>query len=395
MEFPRLPLHDATASAGGLGPQDDSGAYVAPYANARLNSRIRYALPAGDWSVQWSAELPDYMHTSFVLQAGENVLVEGERQWLLFASATGQEIGRGQKGHSDVYLDAATGEFYYIDRDDYIATHNARGELLHLCAARLLEQYDRLAIWRQNSKYFVVTRSWGKPPRGKGYLWAVEKLDLGDTSKIDFQKVLNDKRREAMVSQPVETLARPPRDGTVAVLATTDRFYFMDDRLNVIRAITGEFQPLSLSLDDTGRLYVLVRSSGEGRFWIVTREGARLLDLAVPLGQDTFPPPPIIDRSGRAYLLLPGEVLALDATGEIAWREKVEGTLFATLTADGTLVAAVGPNVLAFDAEGKQRILATVADDALRTPPVLDARGRLYVSSEHHLYCLNTAPRLR
>ena len=48
-----------------------------------------------------------------------------------------------------------------------------------------------------------------------------------------------------MVSQPVETLARPPRDGTVAVLATTDRFYFMDDRLNVIRAITGEFQPLS------------------------------------------------------------------------------------------------------------------------------------------------------
>jgi len=102
-----------------------------------------------------------------------------------------------------------------------------------------------LAIWRQNSKYFVVTRSWGKPPRGKGYLWAVEKLDLGDTSKIDFQKVLNDKRREAMVSQPVETLARPPRDGTVAVLATTDRFYFMDDRLNVIRAITGEFQPLS------------------------------------------------------------------------------------------------------------------------------------------------------
>ena len=198
-----------------------------------------------------------------------------------------------------------------------------------------------------------------------------------------------------MVSQPVETLARPPRDGTVAVLATTDRFYFMDDRLNVIRAITGEFQPLSLSLDDTGRLYVLVRSGGEGRFWIVTREGARLLDLAVPLGPDTFPPPPIIDRSGRAYLLLPGEVLALDATGEIAWREKVEGTLFATLTADGTLVAAVGPNVLAFDAEGKQRILATVADEALRTPPVFDARGRLYVSSEHHLYCLNTAPRVR
>jgi len=305
-----------------------------------------------------------------------------------FDSTAGGEVARGQKGHSDVYLDAGTGGFYYIDRDDYIATHDARGELLHLLGARLLEQYDRLAIWREADAYLIASRSWGNPPRGKGYLWAVEKVRLGDTSKMDDQKVLKDRKREGLVSQRVETLVRPPRDGNVAVLATRDRFYLMDDRLKVTEAITGEFVPLSVSLDDAGRIHALVRSGEQGRFWILTKAGERLLDMPVPLPPDTFPPPPVIGRSGRVYLLLPGEVVAVEF-GRVAWREPVDAAPVATVGGDGRLVAAVGASVIGFDLLRNRTVLASFPGEELRTPPVLDAHGRLYVASERRLYCLS------
>src|SRR5262249_17793305 len=115
-----------------------------------------------------------------------------------------------------------------------------------------------------------------------------------------------------------------------------------------------------------------------------------LADIPMPLPPDTYPPPPVIERSGRVYLLLPGEIVAIES-GKIAWRDRVEGAPLATVGSDGRLVAAVGASVIAFDAEGKRTVLATMPGEQLRTPPVLDALGRLYVASERKIYCLGAS----
>src|SRR5262245_47542284 len=74
MEFSRLPLRNSSIGLNGTPQQNQAGPYLMPYANARLNSRIAYELPAGNWHIEWTADLPEYMHTRFVLQSSAQLL---------------------------------------------------------------------------------------------------------------------------------------------------------------------------------------------------------------------------------------------------------------------------------------------------------------------------------
>ena len=88
---------------------------------------------------------------------------------------------------------------------------------------------------------------------------------------------------------------------------------------------------------------------------------------------------------------------AIDSAGNVAWRHELESSAIAgaVLTGDGQLVVSAGNGLYAFDAKGTRKVLVTLEGEELKTPPVVDADGRLFAASDRTLYCFAATTPMR
>src|ERR1044071_7198085 len=88
MEFPVIPIRDSAAPRVALTqPQAGDGAYLRPWANLRLNSRIGQSIGDGAWRAKWQAALPENLGAQFVFKMGARVVVQGRAQWQVVDAA--------------------------------------------------------------------------------------------------------------------------------------------------------------------------------------------------------------------------------------------------------------------------------------------------------------------
>jgi hypothetical protein len=394
LEFPQNIIR---AAKPGITPAETSTeasrvqSYERPFGNVHLNSRLSYELPTGLWQLVWKVLLPEFFSPKFVLEQSSRLLLQGQRQWLLLEAEDGSKVAHKNMGDSDLVVDTETGGFYYLDPSGYITSYDKEGRLEHLCPAFLYDRFQNFLLQRRADTYFSAALSYGNPPAGHGGMWGVEKIALGDTTKLDEDKILLETERVALLLQRETTLLKPAMNAQHLVLPTPRKIYLMDESLNIVRALEfpENVEALSFSTDERGVLYLVVQNELEYALWAVSQNGERFYSVSLPSSSLDLTQPPVVGYDYWTYLVSSKGIWAVTPEGEIAWQQAIKDvTPKAVVTATNELLTVLGNSLVSFREGGKTVLLFQTRNETLETPPLLTKAGQLFVATEKYLYCL-------
>ena len=371
-------------------PQDRSG-YLRSFANQSLNSRLTAALPEGNWEILWRTDLDETLHSTFALQTAGRILLQQETSWQLF-DHNGAAISWGGRGDGDLVIDTANGLFYHCHHLGFMSAADLfSGELQFLISACLGRGFQRTLISKYDQRAVILSSELpvisGDNERDPEYTF-VEAQELGNPPGTDEDNVLTSaKTVSTLISRTMPLLTAAHNGGLV--IAVPDHVFLIDENMRITADLQSEFIPLAMSLDETGRICLIVHTEEEkNALWVLTSDGERVIDTDVPAMDNNMYTPPIIGYDHRVYVTLEDRILAISPEGEELWSQYVGAMSGACVTADDRLLVSAGNIVSAFDAQGERQFLFYFPDEILATSPVLTRRGRLIVASQSHLYCL-------
>jgi len=172
------------------------------------------------------------------------------------------------------------------------------------------------------------------------------------------------------------------------IAAIAGQICVADWDIHVKVALNGDFQPKSMSLDEAGRMYLVLESQGRTALWLITPEGERRYAFQYPQGMIGGATPPIVGYDHAAYLLAGQYIMAVAPDGKLDWSKVAPGAIKgAIVTAGDQLLISEGSSVAAWSRMGERTVVFS-APEALASAPVLTAAGDLLVASQSHLYCL-------
>lgn len=373
-------------------PAGEEGDYLRAYANDQLNSRAAAQLPKGTWKMLWSADLDDQLDPRFILSDGKNLLLHGGSRWQLL-DMKGATRKIGGLGDSGVVLDPKHNLFYLMDNLGYLSGWNlVDGQLSFLIGVDFGDHFFRNYIRRQAGSLIVtgverrVERE-GLPPENS----LLQIIDLGDPLKVEKDFILSSfKTRVSYMRKSRRLLASCVED--TLFCATDNAVYLADLDGHLKKAFTGTFVPLALSSDEGKRIYMIVLDQAGGRaLWVVTESGEQVSESPLPNLPESEVIPPLVGYDHRIFVILEGQILALNLKGESLWHARPAGPIAGALvTADGQLLAAEGSYLMAYDRAGERRLLQAFEGDTLRTQPLLTKQGYLLVATGEKLYCLTS-----
>jgi hypothetical protein len=327
-----------------------------------------------------------------LLTAPDRVVVDGTDSWVLVDRA-GHVVKDGERGDGELVTDPANGLFYFADTGGAIAAHSLRdGAKAFAVSVYFGDGFGRTFIERSERHLLVVSIERAVDAHGgeKPELSVVEVQDLGNPFTFSDTLRLTSARRVAYLFRDTVKLLAAGRRGGLA-LATEDRLYLADRQLALEAELTGTFVPEALSLDEAGRLHVIVGAADPRRLWVVTAEGRRVADVPVPAGAGAAIPP-VVGYDHRVIVVGHEEAAALSAAGKPLWTGPTHGgPAGASVTADDELLVAAGVELAAFGPDGARRVLYT-AENALRASPVMMADDEVLVVTDRELVYLAPKP---
>jgi hypothetical protein len=380
----RVPLPVALVSSG--------AACSRIFCNASMNSRLPGAAPAKALKIRWQAPFAPSFQPSNVLQDGNRVLAYGGAVFRLFDVTDGKLIVEGRTGSSGMVLDSDHGLFYFVDGNGYLTAHRlSDGGQEFALSPSPKDAWPFIA--RRGSMLFNLAvelpQPWKNQPPNSAIL---EHFDLPDTFQLDDKIILNLTGSAALYLGTAAVKIAMGKESVVLGLPGSILLSSID--LHPTATLDGDFVPQALSLDELGRIHLVVRSSlntsAENAYtalWVLTPSGQRTAkvifkpEYGAPFGQ------PIIGYDHRIFLLHSG-LSAYDAHGDFLWerwpKARVAG---AGITSDGQLLVTAG-DLSAYDEKGERRLLFMLPGVSLVTPPAMSANGEIFVASKDTVYCL-------
>lgn len=352
------------------------------FVNDELNSRSALAVGANaKFQLRWSWPISPLVGSGDLVAAGDRLVLCGSLSWQLLDRA-GQEIARQPIGHSGVTIDPGLKLFYVAKPSGALAGYRLdTGALHHSILLGGGDNFDRQYLARRDNALLVVSVEREvdvHAPLPENMM--IERVDLKDPSipaepgKPRAPSVVDDLRRKTRVVQPVMY------GGTLA-MATRDRVFFIDETLRRIRAVTGEFLPVAMSADETGRLYMVVLVHQRPALWVVNESGERAWEFPLPADWTTVTWLPIVGYDHTVFLVSGSQILALTPAGKVKWRKTAAGPVAgAIVTPDGFLLTSEGTQLAIWDGEGERRTLFD-AKQPLVSAPVLTEYGDLVVAA--------------
>lgn len=388
-EAPARPLKANPAAAvppRGTPPPEDWES-PRPYVTEELNSRLCRPAPAGRWAIRWEAPLSQDNYPQFVLAAGDRIVVQGNRQWQLLDGA-GKALALGPIALSDIVLDPAQQAFFLADTYGYLAAHSSReGRVLYRASVHGVQTQFRQFFVRRGPRFLIASWEQDLNPHGRvvpsnGNL---EVREFGDPVPVKGE--FADGTRQLAVEDFTAPRLFAAANGARVAVALRDEVLFTDVRLSEKSRYAGDFEPVALSLDETGRVYLLVKTGGQTALWSVTTAGEKKYETALPADAAIAERPPAVALDHRAFVHSATTVYCIQPDGKIAWQQQPGGTIAGlAITADDQLLVAAGQNLLLYDAKGTRRILREFAPDTLVTPPAMLRDGNIVVASRTKLY---------
>jgi hypothetical protein len=365
------------------------------FGNSEQNSRLPGSLSAGAWPVRWQAALNASSPVKHVVQAADRILTEGGGLWQLFDLA-GKSVAQGRYTGSHVVLDAPHSLFYFIDTDNFlVALRMENATKLFMTSPSFGDNFVRPLLVRRNNRFVLAGVDTGGgahrpvPPN----LSVIEFDDLGPELKTDETGLLFSLIGTGKLLVGTNKLAVAMHGDTV-VFAVPGRVYLSSSDMKPSAAFDGDFEPVALSLDETGRMYLVALRGGRHELSILSSTGALIGAHPLKPGMEQLIAPPIVGYDHRVFIVSPSTILALDASGNLLW-EAGTGALAAgaAVTPDGQLIVSAGAEIFAFDDRGRRTTLHTFPGESLTSAPILTAKGELMVASRSHLYCLKAVGR--
>jgi hypothetical protein len=364
--------------------------YPMPCGNPEQNSRLPGTLAAGAWTVRWQATLNSSFTANHVVQAADRVLTEGGGLWQLY-SASGSPVSQGRYNASHVVLDAAHALFYFIDKDNFLtALHLGDAKRLFMTSPSFGDNFVRPLIARRNDRFVLVGVEMETGPHRPTppNLSVLEYYDLARELKTDETGLLFSLTATGKLLVKTTRLVAAIHGDTVAFAAPNCVFLSTSD-MKPKSAYTGDFEPVALSLDETGRIHLVVNRSGRRALLILSPDGAQAGEYSLRPDMGELTAPPILGYDHRVFLVSAYRAVALDPAGKELWEAVFTGRAAgACVTADGHLLVSAGNQVTAFDAQGGASVLHAFQGESLTSPPVLTAKQELLVTSKSRLYCL-------
>ncbi len=359
-----------------------------PFCNDEWNSRVSSRVPAGQWPVQWETALNPKFPPSYVSTAEDRILVEGGGQWQLF-DAGGKAIASARIKSGQAIMDPAHSLIYAVDQDGALSAYSfLDGKKVFSTSLAFGDTFGQQYLARVGNRLVIVSVEREAfphrptPPNRS----VVEVKEISEPLRVDASGALLSVRDVGELRAESSTVAIAMHGGTLA-FAVPGRIYLTDLNLKVSAGLEDSFQPVLLSLDEGGRIYLIARREEKLSLWVVTHEGQRLLayDLPREFGEPRVPP--IVGYNHRIYLIGAGRSLAVDLDGTLAWELPLSGP--ATVAADDHLLISSGPTLVAVDAKGTQRVIREFQGEALKTAAVTAADGSILVASAQRLYRLS------
>ena len=176
--------------------------------------------------------------------------------------------------------------------------------------------------------------------------------------------------------------------GDTLVIAAANRIYFAGADLNLHASLEGDFKPLVMSLDETGRIYMVVRDPQGLAIWVLTPDGQREVSLRLPADRRIATVPPMIAYDHRFYILSSGLLACISPEGRMSWHQTVSEAAQGSILADNALLLSNGTELVRVTPDGKRSVLFRF-DEWLRAPAIVTTRGEVIAVTEHGIYCLS------
>jgi len=344
--------------------------YLRPFANERLNSRLGNRLPSGDWKETWSVSIDAAMAPTYLLTSGNSVLAVGRTACQ--AIGNGKVIAHIVSAGEDAELLPTSSEFLASDRYSRVGSFSlSTGDPTGYLSANGGDDTMRTFVHRRGAHTVVASFDGSSSPHK-----AVKK-------QVVYLQVFNGDAETAARDGEMPRLALAMHNDFI-VLARAGAIEFLDLTLQAPRRIDGVMKPQGLSVDESGRVYLVCEAGQKQQLWIVAPSG-EYQSVAMPSA--VFHRPPVVGFDHRVYLLALNKIVTVDASGKPGWvydaPARVAG---ATVTADGMLLAGVGDSVVSLDSTGRARTLCRTPGEQLMASPILSADNKLLVLTDRKVH---------
>jgi len=371
-------------------PTAGDGSFRRAFANEQLNSRLAQTVPAGVWRPRWRTELEAGLDPAFILSAAGSIVVEGSDAWSLFTTA-GAYVASVTLGPGNIVVGVDGNTFYHPDAlGRIVARASTDGDIQFRFFPMFGKGHRRSLIARMGQRMLIVSSEMPARTHYEAHtpdLTTIEIEDLGGI-RVDVDRFLEDGSRPATLlsrTNPVLTALA----GETLVIALPDHLYLADRELHITTDLNADFVPERISVDEAGRIYLVARTHEGRALWIVTPNGDRVMNIAVPDTMPSLIAPPIVGYDHRVYLVSDDHVRATNPDGTLAWEHLSTARIVgAVVTEDDRLLVAAGSQVANFDGRGERTLLYDVGSEQLRSPAVLSPSAEMLFATDRYLYCL-------
>jgi hypothetical protein len=372
------------------------GSVIRPYINDEQNSRIISRLgPPGQFRPKWTFAPPDQQVNGLVLMTGERVLAPCSFGCYILDRNDGRMLNQVRQLSGSSTLDPVNSLLYSKNIFGLVGGYRIDdGGSAFSLLLQGGKEFGQEFVARRGSQLLTVSTALpaNEPPDPEET--HIELTELGDPAGPHVVQDLMYESSRMMAAMHGDTL----------VVSTHDRIFTIDRELEVQNELTCSFGPMALSLDEAGRIYIIVYVGGKrdvflgGHYalWLLTQDGEGLWAYDFPDGmQACFPP--IVGYDHTVYTFAaPGgydvngqQLYAISPNGKLKWSHPVPGHYaHAVVTADDHLLVSVGSDIVVFDPKGERRVLYTFSGEELCSPPLLTDKGELIVASRTAVHCL-------
>ena len=352
--------------------------YSRPFGNVQQSSRAPVALPQGDWKIKWSRPLAEFERSAFEVELDgmAHALVgrflfdaNGNLVSIPDAGSLRDKIERARSAASVV--DSGANPCSGIDGGD---SRQRVALPLPRRAARLAcgnGQFDNTEQLVEGDTTVVHSSSTWTHPHGSPS-WQCHQIESFDLTGAPRALGILRTDRSLFLARTAERV----------VIAAGQYVQVADLSLRAEHTVTGTFYPRAISLDEAGRVYMIVDVDGlDDELWILSPD----LERRAVYRRTGLPSvhkyrPPVVGYDHTTHIVSESDVVAVDASGRELWRSD-QGGKGAAVTYDDKLLVVDDTQLVAYDRRGARRVLFEAEQMLIEGPPLLASDGTLYIVS--------------
>lgn len=364
--------------------------YTRAYANELSNSRIPVKISDKLWEIKWQLKVDPFFPAEFILTANNQFIAFGGGRWHLLDSE-GKLLTTEFLGNSSVVFDPAYSLVYSADRFGQIAAVKLPAfEQLYSMQVNGLEDVERTFLYRNDGIFLIADKIENKNPHNptpSKFIY-LESYAIDDPPVIENGHLASYKEIKHLYYSAANVTVAALKD--IFVYAVENELIIAGTDLKIRNEYEGKFKPVTLSLDESGRIYLtVINTENKLALWVMTQQGELLVDTDIPVEGQLNTVPPVISFNHDIFLIFKDRVLSYREDGRLKWQTLTDGnTAGAVVTSDNKLLLSEGSMINELDETGERQPIFQFPGEVITSPPVITSENEIIAATEGNIYLL-------